>query len=95
MFRSGTRLLQATCTRKMAGTNNASTPKRARENPTFVWTDDEVHLLLTVMNDFKVQKAAENTNWEGIRPKYDIFWKSLSSKCLPPKVPGKWGQISS
>ncbi len=29
----------------------------------FVWTDDEVELLLTVTNDYKAAMAAENVNW--------------------------------
>ena len=35
----------------------------------FVWTDDEVQLLLEVTNDYKVSKAAKNINWESIRVK--------------------------
>ena len=30
----------------------------------FVWTDDEVQLLLEVTNDYKVSKAAENIDWD-------------------------------
>ena len=30
----------------------------------FVWTDDEVQLLLEVTNDYKVSKAAKNIDWE-------------------------------
>ena len=35
----------------------------------FVWTDDEVQLLLEVTNDYKVSKAAKNIDWESIRVK--------------------------
>ena len=35
----------------------------------FVWTDDEVQLLLEVTNDYKVSKAAKNIDWESTRVK--------------------------
>ena len=36
----------------------------------FVWTDDEVQLLLEVTNDYKVSKAAKNIDWESCQSKY-------------------------
>ena len=36
----------------------------------FVWTDDEVELLLSVVNDYKVSKAMVNTDWESCQSKY-------------------------
>ena len=36
----------------------------------FVWTDDEVQLLLEVTNDYKVSKAAKNIDWESCKSKY-------------------------
>ena len=35
----------------------------------FVWTDDEVQLLLEVTNDYKVSKVAKNIDWESTRVK--------------------------
>ena len=40
----------------------------------YVWSDDEVELLLHVTNDYKVSKAMENFDWESCQSKYsDIF----------------------
>ena len=36
----------------------------------FVWTDDEVQLLLEVTNDYKVSEAAKNIDWESCQSKY-------------------------
>lgn len=41
---------------------------------TFVWTDDEVDLLLRVTLDYKASKYRENVDWESCQSKYsDIF----------------------
>ena len=36
----------------------------------FQWTDNEVHLLLSVAIDYKSQRAMENVNWESVQSKY-------------------------
>ena len=43
----------------------------------FVWTDDEVELLLTVTHQYKVQKLMETVDWEPIkiRRKEWMEWK--------------------
>lgn len=41
---------------------------------TFVWTDDEVELLLGVTLDYKATRLQENVDWESCQTKYsDIF----------------------
>ena len=35
----------------------------------FVWTDDEVELLLKVTIEYKVSKTSENVNWESYQTK--------------------------
>ena len=42
-------------------------PKTRKE---FIWTDDEVELLLSVANDYKTKKAAESIDWESVKSKY-------------------------
>ncbi len=37
----------------------------------FKWTDDEAELLLTVANEYKVQKSSESVDWESVKSKYD------------------------
>ena len=40
----------------------------------FIWTDDEVELLLNVSNEYKVSKASESVDWESVKSKYsDIY----------------------
>ncbi|XP_075954322.1 uncharacterized protein LOC142956561 [Anarhichas minor] len=36
----------------------------------FAWTDDEVELLLKVTHEYKMVKAAQNTDWESLQNKY-------------------------
>ena len=36
----------------------------------FVWTDDEVELLLNVTHDYKVRHLVEGTCWESVHLKY-------------------------
>ena len=43
----------------------------------FVWTDDEVELLLKVTHEYKVKKAGENVDWESVRSKYSDIWEQL------------------
>ena len=43
----------------------------------FLWTDDEVELLLNITHEYKTAKAAECTDWESVKSKYadilDLF----------------------
>nr|XP_023698025.1 uncharacterized protein LOC111859494 isoform X1 [Paramormyrops kingsleyae] len=43
---------------------------RSRKSDCFVWTDDEVELLLKITHEYKLSKAAENTDWESCQSKY-------------------------
>ena len=52
---------------------------------TFVWTDDEVELLLNVTHEYKVKKAGENVDWESVRSKYSDIWEELKRQ-LPPTL---------
>ena len=54
---------------------------------TFVWTDDEVELLLKVTYEFKVKKAAKNVDWESVRSKYGDIWDEF--KLQMPSSPDK------
>ena len=39
----------------------------------FVWTGNEVQLLLEVTNDYKVSKAAKNIDWESSSRRMLVF----------------------
>lgn len=46
----------------------------------FVWTADEVELLLGVMHEYKVKKTAANVDWELVRSRYTDIWDNLRKK---------------
>ena len=48
--------------------NSSKSKKRKTEN--FVWTDDEVELLLNVVLEYKTARTAENVDWETCQSKY-------------------------
>ena len=45
--------------------------KKSRKASDFNWTDDEIHLLVEVCFDFKVESDHEGVNWESKRTKYE------------------------
>ena len=50
---------------------SGSDESQSKEKPdVFVWTDDEVQLLLKVTLEYKTSKAIENVDWESIQNKY-------------------------
>ena len=52
-------------------------PRTASSKKNFVWTDDEVELLLSVTHQYKVQKLMETVDWESIKGKYDDILTKL------------------
>ena len=46
-----------------------STNKKSQAEP-FVWTDDEVDLLFSVVLEYKVSRTSENVDWETCQSKY-------------------------
>ena len=56
------------CRSLLARNRKKKSDKTKADN--FVWTDDEVQLLLEVTNDYKVLKAAKNIDWESCQSKY-------------------------
>ena len=63
--------------------------KKTKDN-SFVWTDDEVLLLLKVTLDYKTAKTMENIDWESCQTKYsdilDLCLVALNTQrfCSPP-----------
>ena len=55
---------------KAKGKENKTAEVKNANKKAFVWTDDEVELLLSVVNDYKVSKAMVNTDWESCQSKY-------------------------
>ena len=45
-----------------------------------IWTDDEVHLLLESVRNFKTQKSGEGIDWESVKEKYKrVYGDELTS----------------
>ena len=60
--------------RKAPAKSKTSPKKKDSNKKEFVWSDDEVELLLNVANEYKVAKAAQSVDWESVKSKYkDIF----------------------
>ena len=58
--------------------------KNKNKNENFVWTDDEVELLLNVVVEYKVKRTAENVDWESCISKYsDILEMFLAQYPSP------------
>ena len=50
---------------KMSNSKEKATKSKAKaKNDNFVWTDDEVELLLNVVIEYKFKRTAENVDWE-------------------------------
>lgn len=58
-------------------TTASGSSKKKSKNEAFVWTDDEVDLLLSVVLEYKIAKTSENFDWETCQSKYadilDLF----------------------
>ena len=66
----------------------------AAADKNFMWSDEEINLLLHVVIDYKAGKAGEGVDWESVRSKYEdvtkrFFWKStlVTTKRNSPDVP--------
>ena len=56
---------------EMAKSTKGTTKSKAKGKPeSFIWTDDEVELLLKVTEEYKVKQTAENVDWESCQSKY-------------------------
>ena len=65
----------------------SSAGKKKGSKNEFIWSDDEVELLLNVASDYKVLKAKDCTDWESVKTKYkDIY--DLFIEALPPQSDG-------
>ncbi|XP_065107823.1 uncharacterized protein [Paramisgurnus dabryanus] len=51
----------------------------------FVWTDDEVELLLKVTKDFKEIKGAEDSDWEACQSKYSEIFERFRERYPAPE----------
>ena len=76
--------------KQKSGSDQSQTKEKA---DVFVWTDDEVQLLLKVTGEYKRKKASENVDWQSIQNKYaehlDIFREHLPASPDEAKKIGK------
>ena len=57
--------------------NSEGNSSKAKKSGNFVWSDDEVELLLNVVLEYKIARTAENVYWKTCQTKYtdilDLF----------------------
>ena len=63
--------------------NPKKTDKKAADS--FVWTDDEVELLLKVTMEYKTSRAIENIDWESCQTKYGDILQLFVDQYPTPK----------
>ena len=52
---------------------------------TYKWTDDEVELLLTVRNEYKMKQIAKSIDWESCVDKYGKIREAYSAHYPSPE----------
>ena len=57
----------------------AKTSQKGSSSDSFLWTDDEVELLLTIVNKYKVKKAVESVDRESCQSKYAEILSALQN----------------
>ena len=60
---------------------NCKAPTSGTFKDSFVWSDDEVELLLSCVNDYKTEMAASGVEWETVRLKYAVI-REMFLKCI-------------
>ena len=63
------------------------TPKKTEKEAinSFIWTDDEVELLLKVTMEYKTSRAIENVDWESCQNKYGDIYKLFLDQYPTPE----------
>lgn len=64
--------------KKVAAKHPAKTDAKTTDKKDFVWSDDEVELLLNVAIDYKVAQAAESVDWNLSSQSTRTFYNSIS-----------------
>ena len=64
--------------------NSEGNSSKAKKSGNFVWSDDEVRLLLNVVLEYKTARSAENVDWQICQTKYTDILDLLEtcSKCV-------------
>ena len=68
-----------------------STNKKSKAEP-FVWTDDEVDLLLSVVLEYKVSRTSENIDWETCQSKYSDILELFQAQYPSPENAAQLGK---
>ena len=63
--------------------------KKRGKTENFVWTDEEVELLLQTALDYKSTKAQEGVDWESCQSKYVDIWTEFLHQ-YPVPSPGSY-----
>ena len=76
--------------KKMPNSEGQSSKAKKSKSDNFVWSDDEVELLLNVVLEYKTARTAENVDWQTCQTKYtdilDLFRAQYPSKENADKI---------
>ena len=68
----------------MPNSERQSSKAKKSKSDNYVWSDDEVELLLNVVLEYKTARTAENVDWQTCQTKYtdilDLFRAQYPSK---------------
>ena len=74
----------------MPNSEGQSSKAKKSKSDNFVWSDDEVELLLNVVLEYKTARTAENVDWQTCQTKYtdilDLFRAQYPSKENADKI---------
>ena len=74
----------------MPNSEGQSSKAKKSKSDNFVWSDDEVELLLNVVLEYKTARTAENVDWQTCQTKYtdilDLFRAQYPSKENAEKI---------
>ena len=71
----------------------ASEENPKKTNTEFLWTDDEIQLLLQTSFNFKSKCEFEGLSWESVRSKYEQIFENMSKAY--PEDPEKFPNNST
>ena len=71
------------------------TTGEAAKSDAYLWSDDEVELLLQVTNDFKISKAIKSVDWELVQSKFSDIFYAYQKQYPTKKEAEKIGKVFS
>ena len=60
--------------------------QKQKPSDSFIWTDDEMELLLNIVNEYKVKKAEESVDWRLAKVNMPTFCLHFRRNTLRKKM---------